>query len=175
VDESIINNHLKTQYNEQQSDIREDAQPAAIRHARRLQNLFGDFYQGADDPRPVRRPFDMQRVRQLPQPRHKTCHKGGSVPLQRFDRRDGLHFERGMDRNQAEQLASMEFVRQSKDLFITGPTGTGKSYLATALGYKACQEGFRIYYSSTARLMSLLKIAKAKGNIITELKRIERA
>lgn len=84
-------------------------------------------------------------------------------------------FERGMDRNQVERLASMEFVRQSKDLFITGPTGTGKSYLATALGYKACQEGFRVYYSSTARLMSLLKIAKAKGNIITELKRIERA
>lgn len=84
-------------------------------------------------------------------------------------------FERGMDRNQVERLASMEFVRQSKDLFITGPTGTGKSYLATALGYKACQEGFRVYYSNTARLMSMLKIAKAKGNIITELKRIERA
>lgn len=83
-------------------------------------------------------------------------------------------FERGLDRNQVERLAALEFVRDHKDLFITGPTGTGKSYLATALGYKACQDGFRVMYASTAKLMSLLKIAKAKGTILNELKRIER-
>lgn len=84
-------------------------------------------------------------------------------------------FERGLDRNQVERLAALEFVRESKDLFITGPTGTGKSYLATALGNKACQDGFRVFYASTAKLISQLKIAKAKGTILTELKRIERA
>lgn len=84
-------------------------------------------------------------------------------------------FERGLDRNQVERLAAMEFVRENKDLFITGPTGTGKSYLATALGNRACQEGFRVLYASTAKLMSQLKIAKIKGTILTELKRIERA
>ena len=46
-------------------------------------------------------------------------------------------FERGLDRNQVERLAAMDFVKERKDLFITGPTGTGKSYLATALGYNA--------------------------------------
>jgi len=84
-------------------------------------------------------------------------------------------FERGLDRNQVERLAALEFVRESKDLFITGPTGTGKSYMATALGNKACQDGFRVFYASTAKLISQLKIAKAKGTILTELKRIERA
>jgi len=84
-------------------------------------------------------------------------------------------YERGLDRNQVERLAALEYVRESKDLFITGPTGTGKSYLATALGNKACQEGFRVLYASTAKLMSHLKIAKVKGSILTELKRIERA
>lgn len=84
-------------------------------------------------------------------------------------------FERGLDRNQVERLAALEFVRESKDLFITGPTGTGKSYLATALGNKACQDGFKVLYASTAKLISQLKIAKAKGLILTELKRIERA
>lgn len=59
-------------------------------------------------------------------------------------------FERGLDRNQVERLAAMEFVRDHKDLIITGPTGTGKSYLATSLGYKACQDGFRVMYASTA-------------------------
>ena len=84
-------------------------------------------------------------------------------------------FERGLDRNQVERLAALEFIRDHKDLFITGPTGTGKSYLATALGNKACQDGFRVFYASTNKLISLLKIAKAKGNILNELKRIERA
>jgi DNA replication protein DnaC len=78
-------------------------------------------------------------------------------------------FERGLDR-----LASLEFIKESKGLFITGPTGTGKSYLATALGNKACQEGYKVFYASTAKLMSQLKIAKVKGTILTDLKRIER-
>ena len=82
-------------------------------------------------------------------------------------------FERGLDRNQVERLAAMEFVRDHKDLIITGPTGTGKSYLATALGYKACQDGFRVMYASTAKLMSQLKISKAKGTILADLKRID--
>jgi DNA replication protein DnaC len=47
-------------------------------------------------------------------------------------------FERSLDRNQVERLAALEFIRDHKDLFITGPTGTGKSCLATALGNKAC-------------------------------------
>jgi len=77
--------------------------------------------------------------------------------------------------NRVERLAALEFVRDHKDLFITGPTGTGKSYPATAPGNKACQDGFRVFYSSTNKLISLLKIAKAKGTILNDLKRIERA
>lgn len=83
-------------------------------------------------------------------------------------------FERGLDRNQVDRLAALEFVRESKDMLITGPTGTGKSYLATALGYKACQDGYRVFYASTAKLMSQLKIAKVKGTILNDFKRIER-
>lgn len=69
----------------------------------------------------------------------------------------------------------MEFVRDYKDLIITGPIGTGKSYLATWLGYKICQDDFRVIYASMAKLMSQLKISKAKGTMRTKLKRIERA
>lgn len=83
-------------------------------------------------------------------------------------------FERGLDRNQVDRLAALEFIRESKDMLITGPTGTGKSYLATALGYKACQDGYRVFYASTAKLMSQLKIAKVKGTILNDFKRIER-
>lgn len=82
--------------------------------------------------------------------------------------------ERGLDRNQVHRLAALDFVKEHKDLFITGSTGTGKSYLATALGYQACQNGYKVMYMNTAKLMGQLKLAKAKGTILAELKRIER-
>ena len=73
-----------------------------------------------------------------------------------------------------ERLAALDFIKDNKNVFITGPTGTGKSYLATALGNKACQDGYRVFYANTAKLMSSLKIAKVKGTILNEFKRIER-
>ena len=83
--------------------------------------------------------------------------------------------ERGLERNMLERLAELSFVKESRDLFITGSSGTGKSYIATALGYRACQKGMKVLYANTARLMGQLKMAKAKGTILQELKKIERA
>lgn len=82
--------------------------------------------------------------------------------------------DRGLDKNLMDRLADLSFVRESRDLFITGSTGTGKSYIATALGMRACQKGMRVMYANTYRLMGKLKLAKAKGDIIKELKRIEK-
>lgn len=81
---------------------------------------------------------------------------------------------RGLDRNQIECLASLDFIRQGQNLFITGSSGTGKSYIATALGYQACKEGIRTNYAGASKLMGALKVAKTKGTIETELKKIER-
>lgn len=83
--------------------------------------------------------------------------------------------ERGLERNLLERLAELSFVKESRDLFITGSSGTGKSYIATALGYRACQKGMKVLYANTARLMGQLKMVKAKGTILQELKKIERA
>ena len=81
---------------------------------------------------------------------------------------------RGLDRNQMERLASLEFVRQARNLFITGSSGTGKSFLASALGHEACKKGIRTYYANASKLMGMLKVAKTKGTLETEMKRIER-
>jgi DNA replication protein DnaC len=82
--------------------------------------------------------------------------------------------ERGLDKNQVHRLAALDFIKERKDLFITGSTGTEKSYLATALGYQACQNDYKVMYVNTVKLMGQLKLAKAKGTILAELKRIER-
>lgn len=89
---------------------------------------------------------------------------------------EGLNFsvERGLDKNQVQRLADLSFITTQKDVFITGFTGTGKTYLATALGYEACQKGFKVMYFNTARLMGLLKSSKAKVTILNGLRKIER-
>ena len=82
---------------------------------------------------------------------------------------------RGLDRNQMERLVGLDFIRNGQNLFITGCSGTGKSYLATAIGYQACKSGLRTIYANASKLMGALKIAKTKGTIEAELKKIEKA
>lgn len=81
---------------------------------------------------------------------------------------------RGLDRNQMERLASLDFVRKGDNLFITGCASTGKRYLATALGYEDCKGGMRVMSANASKLMGSMKIAKNKGTIETELKKLEK-
>lgn len=82
--------------------------------------------------------------------------------------------DRGLDKNQLQRLIMCEFIGKGEDLFITGSTGTGKSYLASALGHQACLLGHKVLYASTMKLMSRLKMAKAQGTHLRELDRIEK-
>ena len=67
---------------------------------------------------------------------------------------------RGLERNQMERLATLDFVHKAQNLFITGSSGTGKSYLACALGHEACKRGFRTFYANAPKLLGALKVAK---------------
>jgi DNA replication protein DnaC len=89
---------------------------------------------------------------------------------------DGIDFgnKRELDKNQIDRLFTCEFIKKGQDVFITGSTGTGKSYLASAIGRQACLFGFKVYYTNTAKLLSILKMAKADGSHIRELARIEK-
>lgn len=79
-----------------------------------------------------------------------------------------------LNRNQMERLATLDFVREGQNLFITGPTGTGKSTLAEAIARRACENGIKTFYSSTSKLLNKLKSAKAKGTYEADMKKIER-
>src|SRR3954447_23288023 len=82
--------------------------------------------------------------------------------------------ERGIDKNQLHRLADGGFITKKENLLITGSTGTGKSFIASAIGNQACQLGFKVLYANTARLLAQLKIAKADGSSIKELMKIEK-
>lgn len=85
-----------------------------------------------------------------------------------------FHASRSLDRNQVQRLADCTFIDKFENLLITGSTGIGKSYIASAIGYQACTLGYRVFYASTPKLFAKLKMAKADGSYIKELARIER-
>jgi DNA replication protein DnaC len=82
--------------------------------------------------------------------------------------------ERGIDSNLIQQLSEGMYLTQAQNVLITGPTGTGKSFMATALGRAACELGKRVRYANTARLTTELKQAKTEGSLIKELKKLEK-
>jgi len=84
------------------------------------------------------------------------------------------HSERSIDRNQIMRLAECSFIGRNENLLITGSTGIGKSYVASAIGHQACILGYRVMYASTPKLFAKLKMAKADGSYIKEITRIER-
>lgn len=81
---------------------------------------------------------------------------------------------RGLDKNHLHRLADGKYITENENILITGPTGTGKSFLASALGQQACQQGFKVLYANATRLFAQLKMAKADGSAIRDLAKIER-
>ena len=84
------------------------------------------------------------------------------------------HVERSIDRNQVMRLADCTFIDRNENLLITGSTGIGKSYVASAIGHQACILGYKVFYASTPKLFAKLKMAKADGSYMKEVTRIER-
>ncbi len=80
---------------------------------------------------------------------------------------------RGLDKNTFERLASLDFLKQKQNIIITGATGTGKSYLAQALGHQGCMMLQRTMYYNMSKLSDQIKMAKIDGNYSRLIKRIQ--
>ena len=82
--------------------------------------------------------------------------------------------ERGLDRALFLKLAGCDWGRQRHGLLITGPAGVGKSWLACALGQKACREDFSVAYHRAPRLFAALALARGDGRYARMLKVLAR-
>jgi DNA replication protein DnaC len=72
--------------------------------------------------------------------------------------------KRGLDRALFLRLAAGDWIRQHEVLLIVGPTGTGKSWLACALGHAACRQGVVVRYVRLPRLLGDLAPARGDGS-----------
>lgn len=70
---------------------------------------------------------------------------------------------RGLDRSHILSLANGGYIRDAGSILITGATGSGKSFVASALGHQACRQGFSVTYYGMQKLLAKLKIVRLEG------------
>lgn len=95
----------------------------------------------------------LQRLLQLAKLRQQAC-------IEDID----YQHKRGLERPLVLTLSTGQWIKRHQNLHITGPTGTGKSWLACAFGQQACRQGWSVRYERTARLLESLRIAHGDGS-----------
>ena len=73
---------------------------------------------------------------------------------------------RGMDKALISALATGEYLSKGESVLITGSTGCGKSFLASALGHQACAQGYKVAYYNMQKLLLKTKISRIEGTIV---------
>jgi DNA replication protein DnaC len=72
---------------------------------------------------------------------------------------------RGLKRAQIDQLRASQWVQHHRNCLVTGPTGSGKTHLACALGHQACRDGHRTLYFYAPKFFRALETARADGSL----------
>ena len=84
------------------------------------------------------------------------------------------HAPRGLDRTLFLRLSACDWIRQHRNLLLTGPTGIGKSWISCALGHKACRDNRSVIYRRLPRLFDALALARGDGQHARLLKMLAR-
>jgi DNA replication protein DnaC len=72
---------------------------------------------------------------------------------------------RGLDKSQVSQLITGDYIDKGESVLVTGATGCGKSFLASALGHHACSQGHKVAYHNVQKLLIKTKMARIDGTI----------
>lgn len=73
---------------------------------------------------------------------------------------------RGLDKELIMTLATGNYLENGESILITGASGCGKSYLASALGHQACVQGYKVAYYNVQKLLIKTKMARLEGTIL---------
>lgn len=81
---------------------------------------------------------------------------------------------RGLDKSLFKSLATCRWIQERLNVLITGPCGVGKSYIACALGHRACMNGLKVFYVRSTRLTEDLILARGDGRYPKLLNKISK-
>ena len=83
--------------------------------------------------------------------------------------------DRGLNKSQITELATGDYLAKGESVLITGATGCGKSFIASALGHRACAQGNKVLYFNAQKLLIHTKMARLDGSIFKLFQRIAKA
>src|SRR6202020_943954 len=116
---------------------------------------------------------DIQHSAMLTAALQQRMHRAGmrqSACMENID----LRTPRGLDRSTMQALASGLWIRQHRNVLISGAAGIGKSWVACALGNQAARDGVPVLYKRLSRLLDELAIARLHGRQARLLKTLAR-
>lgn len=73
--------------------------------------------------------------------------------------------DRHLDKELMTKLATGDYLQKGESILITGATGSGKSFITSALGHHACAQGYKVAYFNVQKLFQQTKIARLEGTI----------
>jgi DNA replication protein DnaC len=88
-----------------------------------------------------------------------------------------LNFDtsRGINTSQVTELATGGYLAKGESVLITGSTGCGKSFLASALGHQACSQGSKVLYFNTQKLLMQTKMSRLDGSFLKFFEKLAKA
>jgi DNA replication protein DnaC len=101
--------------------------------------------------------------------------KGAKFRYQSAIEEIDFSINRNLDKNRILRLSDCSWIRGKENIIITGPTGVGKSFIATALGHQACMYGYKVIYYNCLKFFSQMRYWQADGSYIKEMKKIGKA
>lgn len=86
-----------------------------------------------------------------------------------------LDTSRGINTSQITDLTTGNYLKKGESILITGSTGCGKSFLASALGHQACSQGNRVLYFNTQKLLMQTKMSRIDGSFLKLFEKLGKA
>ena len=119
----------------------------------------------------VDREWDARETRRLQRRLKAAKLKQGAACVEDID----FATPRGLDRAVVLSLASGHWIAAHQNCIVTGPTGSGKTFIACALAERACRQGHTVAYYRVSRLLEELALARADGSLGTLTRKLAKA